>query len=99
MKAKQSALKARNPWSAVGNPTSALSPSSSSFGSSGLAPIGIHHLLLSNLTTGLSQSLSEVEASSRIVDDKYDLSLCESDQLISRCVSYVLVIITLFLLF
>jgi len=33
-----------NPWSAVRNPTSALSPS-------GVAPIGIHHLLLSNLTT------------------------------------------------
>jgi len=33
-----------NPWSAVGNPTSALGPS-------GLAPLGIHHLLLSNLTT------------------------------------------------
>jgi len=33
-----------NPWSAVGNPTSALGPS-------GLAPLGIHDLLLSNLTT------------------------------------------------
>jgi len=33
-----------NPWSAVGNPTSAL-------GTSGLAPLGIHHLLLGNLTT------------------------------------------------
>ena len=48
-----------NPWSAVGNPTSALGPSGSSFGPSGssfgpssLTPIGIHHLLLSSLTTG-----------------------------------------------
>jgi len=41
-----------NPWSAVGNPTSALGPSGSSFGPSSLPPIGIHHLLLSNLTTG-----------------------------------------------
>jgi len=40
-----------NPWSAVGNPTSALGPSGSSFGPSSLAPLGIHHLLLSNLTT------------------------------------------------
>jgi len=39
------------PWSAVGNPTSALGPSGSSFGSSSLAPIGIHHLLLNNVTT------------------------------------------------
>jgi len=44
IKAKQSALNAENPWSAVGNPTSALGPS-------GLALIGIQHLLLSNLTT------------------------------------------------
>jgi len=42
-----------SPWSAVGNPTSALGPSGSSFGPSGLAVIGIHHLLPSNLTTGL----------------------------------------------
>ena len=35
-----------NPWSAIRNPTSALSPSS-------LAPIGIRQLLLSNLTTEL----------------------------------------------
>ena len=41
-----------NPWSAVGNPTSALGPSGSSFGPSSLAPVGIYHLLLSNLTTG-----------------------------------------------
>jgi len=33
-----------NPWSAVGNPTSAL-------GRSSLAPLGIHHLVLSNLAT------------------------------------------------
>ena len=33
------------PWSAIGNPTSALGPS-------GLAPIGIHHFLLGNLITG-----------------------------------------------
>jgi len=36
-----------NPRSAVGNPTSALGPLGSSFGPSGLAPIGIQHLLLS----------------------------------------------------
>ena len=40
-----------NPRSAVGNPTSALGPSGSIFGPSSLAPIGIHHLLQSNLTT------------------------------------------------
>ena len=40
-----------NPWSAVGNPTSDLGPSGSSFGPSSLAPVGIHHLLLTNLTT------------------------------------------------
>jgi len=40
-----------NPWSAVGNPTSALSPSDSSFGPASLMTAGIHHLLLSNLTT------------------------------------------------
>jgi len=40
-----------NPWSAVGNPTSAIGPLGSSFGPSSLAPIGIHHLLLSNLTS------------------------------------------------
>jgi len=36
---------------AVGNPTSALRPSGSSFGPSSLAPVGNHHLLQSNLTT------------------------------------------------
>jgi len=41
-----------NPWSAVGNPTSTLSNSDSSFGPSSFALVGIHHLLLSNLTTG-----------------------------------------------
>ena len=41
-----------NPWSAVGNPTSALDSLGSSFGPSSLAPVGIHHLLLHNLTTG-----------------------------------------------
>ena len=41
----------KNPRSAVVNPTSALGPSGSNFGPSGLAPIGIHHPLLSNLTT------------------------------------------------
>jgi len=41
-----------NPWSVVGNPTSALGPSGVSFGPSGLVPVEIHHLLLSNLTTG-----------------------------------------------
>jgi len=41
-----------NLWSAVGNPTSALGFLGSSFGPSSLVPIGIHHLSLSNLTTG-----------------------------------------------
>ena len=50
-KAKQSHLNARKPLSAVGKPTFALGPSGSSFGPSGRAPTGIHHLLLSNLTT------------------------------------------------
>jgi len=40
-----------NLWSAVGNPTSVLGSPGSNFGPSGLTPIGIHHLLLSNLTT------------------------------------------------
>ena len=35
----------------IGNPTSALGPSGSRFGPSSLTPIGIHHPLLSNLTT------------------------------------------------
>ena len=36
-----------NPWSAVGNHISTLGPSGSSFGPLSLAPVGIHHLLLS----------------------------------------------------
>ena len=52
IKAKQSALNAQKPMVGVGNPTSALSPSGSSFDPSSLALIGIHRLLLSNLTTG-----------------------------------------------
>jgi len=49
-----------NPWSAVGNPISALCPSGSSFGPSRLAPIEIRHLLLSNLTTGERRSMREM---------------------------------------
>ena len=45
-----------NPWSAVGNPTSALDHSGSSFDPPLLAPTGIHHLLLSNLTTSHTHS-------------------------------------------
>ena len=41
-----------NPWSAVRNTTCALGPLGSRFGPSSLAPVGIHHLLPSNLTTG-----------------------------------------------
>jgi len=44
-----------NSWSAVGNPTSALGPSGSSFGPSSLAPAGINNLFLINLTTGSLQ--------------------------------------------
>jgi len=51
-----------NPWSAVGNPTSALSPLGSSFGPSSLTPVGIHHLLLSNLTTVLASSWGSLGA-------------------------------------
>jgi len=40
-----------NPWSAVRNSTSPLGASGSSFSPSSLTPTGIHHLLLSNLTT------------------------------------------------
>ena len=40
-----------NPWSAAGEPHSCSSVSS--FDPSGLAPVGIHYLLLSNLTTGV----------------------------------------------
>ena len=54
-KAKQSALNARKPQVGGRNPTSALGPSGSSFGPSSLAPVGIHHLLLSNLTTACGQ--------------------------------------------
>jgi len=49
-----------NPWSAVGNPTCALGPLGSSFGPSSLAPLGIHQLLLSNLTT--EHMLVKIEA-------------------------------------
>jgi len=52
MKAKRMPRMRENPWSAVGNLTSALGHSGSSCGPSSLVPIGIHHLLLSNLTTG-----------------------------------------------
>jgi len=45
IKAKQGALNARKPMVGGREPTSALGPS-------GLALIGIQHLLLSNLTTG-----------------------------------------------
>jgi len=51
IKAKQSALNARKPLVGGRTPTSALGPSGSNFGPSGLAPIGIHHLFPSNLTT------------------------------------------------
>jgi len=44
-----------NPWSAVGNPTSAVGLSGSSFGPSNLALIGMHHLLLRNITAGREQ--------------------------------------------
>jgi len=47
-----------NPWSAVRNPTSALGSSGSSFGLSSFAPVGIHHLLLSDLTTGVQRGTS-----------------------------------------
>jgi len=40
-----------NPWSAVRSTTCALGPLGSNFGPSSLAPVGIHRLLLSNLTT------------------------------------------------
>jgi len=53
IKVKQSALNARKPMVGGREPhLYALSPSGSSFGPSSLAPIGIHRLLLSNLTTG-----------------------------------------------
>ena len=52
-----------NPWSAVGNPTSALRPSGSSFGPSSLAPVGIHLLLLSTLTTEHTQRFIKVSTS------------------------------------
>jgi len=54
IKAKQSALNARKPLVGGREPTSALGPLGSSFGPSSLAPVGIHHLLLSNLTTELA---------------------------------------------
>jgi len=42
-----------NPWSAVRSTTCSLGPLGSSFGPSSLAPVGIDHLLLSNLTTAI----------------------------------------------
>jgi len=51
-----------NPWSAVENPTSALGPLGSSFGPSGLAPVGIHHLLPSNLTSALNTMFTKQES-------------------------------------
>jgi len=51
-----------NPSSAVGNPASALCPSSLSFDHSGLAPIEIHHLLLSNVTTALNTMFTKQES-------------------------------------
>ena len=51
--------------------TPAIDPSGSSFGRSSLAPTGIHHFLLSNLTTGPSwchcHSLSLASVKSRLV--------------------------------
>jgi len=41
-------------------PSSALGPSGSSFGPSSLAPIGIHHLLLSNLTTVCRERTADI---------------------------------------
>jgi len=64
-----------NPWSAVGNPTSALSPSGSSFGPSGLAPVGIRHLLLSNVTTDGFPGLFATDSSELIRFDPYVLVL------------------------
>jgi len=64
-----------NPWSAVGNPTSALSPSGSSFGPSGLAPVGINHLLLSNVTTDGFPGLFATDSSELIRFDPYVLVL------------------------
>ena len=51
IKAKQSALNARKPLVGRREPRLCSRPIGSSFGPSGLAPTGIHHLLLSNLTT------------------------------------------------
>jgi len=77
------ALNARNPWSAVGNPTSALGPSGSSFGPSGLAPIGINHLLLSNLTT----KFSSVRVMWPILESSSSSSFCQQSQVLMICVS------------
>jgi len=51
IKAKQSALNARKPLVGGREPHLCSLPFGSSFGPSGLAPLGIHHLLLSNFTT------------------------------------------------
>ena len=61
-----------NPWSAVGNPTSALRPSDSSFGPSSLAPVEIHHLWLSNFTTILvfARSLYGSQPSFFVITDE-----------------------------
>jgi len=61
-----------NPWSTVGNPTSALGLSGSSFGPSSLAPVEVHHLLPSNLTTGNIKTWTglSVEESVRMTEDR-----------------------------
>jgi len=48
-----------NPRSTVGKPISALGPSDSSFVPLSLAPVGMHHLLLSDLTTALNAGIQK----------------------------------------
>jgi len=61
IKAKQSALDARKPLIGGREPHLDLL-SASSFGSSSLAPTGIHHLLLSNLTTGAISQIRWIDS-------------------------------------
>ena len=64
-----------NLWSAVWNPTSALGPSGLSLDPYGLAPIWIHHLLLSNLTTAVELATHHLHSARSYA--AYIVSYCE----------------------
>ena len=90
-----------NPWSAVGNPTRALGTSGSSFGPSSLAPVGIHHILLSNLTSvsggGKGGILSELLHACCVVYDSCAQSYAHKyEQFLNSCLVGVRLVIVCF---